>query len=86
MSCGYPTCNGCARHFWKWLRARMANMSRRVNGETSFAEAAATSVIGDPYRASPPAPPRCNGECRWGASCDMPLGHSGDHACLRCLG
>lgn len=44
------TCSHCAREFWKFLRARMAQMSvpRTKKGETtSFAEAAATSIKAD---------------------------------------
>lgn len=43
MTC-HPDCPWCARQFWLWLKHHMANMSRRVGGATSFAEAAATSI------------------------------------------
>jgi hypothetical protein len=39
------TCAHCAREFWRWLRAREAQMRTPRRGErTTFADAAATSV------------------------------------------
>lgn len=40
----HPDCPWCARAFWRWLKGRMAAMSVRKGGITSFAEAAATSI------------------------------------------
>jgi len=39
------TCVHCARYFWKWLKAREAQMSKPLKGQTTtWSEAAATSV------------------------------------------
>ena len=39
------TCSFCAREFWKFVKARQAQMSVPRKGETmTFANAAATSV------------------------------------------
>lgn len=41
----HPDCRFCAREFWVWLRARMAQMDRVKKGmTTSWSQAAATSV------------------------------------------
>lgn len=41
------TCAWCARHFWRWVRARVAAGEPRVgrSGEGDWNRAAATSVI-----------------------------------------
>ena len=38
------TCSFCAREFWNWLKSRNAQMSMSLDGGTSFADAAASSV------------------------------------------
>jgi hypothetical protein len=43
--CTYRNCPFCARDYWRWLKARMRQMSTPRKGETiSFADAAATSI------------------------------------------
>lgn len=43
--CEHPDCPWCARRFFAWYRARMAQMHANLKGSsTSFAEAAATSI------------------------------------------
>lgn len=43
--CRHPDCPWCARSFFRWLKARMAQMAVQKDGSLSFAEAAATSNI-----------------------------------------
>jgi hypothetical protein len=45
----HPDCRFCAREFWRWYAGRMLQMHKvnargRSRGETSFAQAAATSI------------------------------------------
>ncbi len=43
--CTFLDCPFCTRDYWRWLKSRMAQMSKPRMGETiSFADAAATSV------------------------------------------
>ena len=37
-------CQHCARKFWNWLKSREFQMNMALDGGTSFASAAATSV------------------------------------------
>lgn len=41
----HPDCRFCQKEWWRWYRARMAQMHKAKRGDTvSFAQAAATSI------------------------------------------